>query len=101
MRATYSRLLSVKRFPPDLTAPSNAVISRKATPSPTRTKRAFPPVAAGGSIEVTLARVDMILNSSVLFHAHQFGFRPGLLLRRDSGHRSALCDFTADFVDQF
>src|SRR3974390_3691317 len=101
MRETYRRLLSLYKFPPDLAAPSNAVISRKATPSPTRTSKAFPPVAAGGSIGVTRARVDIFILSSVLLRARQLEFMPWLLLRRDTGCWGAFVDFTANFVDHF
>src|SRR5664279_2974153 len=103
MSATYSKLLSLKRDPPALVAPSNAVISRKATPRPTRTSNALPPVAAGGSICVTRARVDMFPDSFVLLlrarHSQLRLIR--LLLRRRAGRRRVFVEFVANFSNHF
>src|SRR5664279_1431834 len=101
MSATYSKLLSLKRFPPALAAPSNAVISRKATPRPTRTSNALPPLAAGVSICVTLARVDMISDSSVwLLRARHRQFRPFFFfLQERTGRGRVAVEFIANFSD--
>src|SRR5271169_3958215 len=99
MSATYSRLLSLNRFPPALAAPSNAVISRKATPRPTRTSNALPPVVAGGSICVTRARVDMFPDSFVLlFRARHHQFRPFLFfLHQRTGRGRVSVEFISNF----
>src|SRR5664279_6191755 len=74
------------RLPPDLATPSKATTSRKTTDSPTRTSNAFPPVAVGGSIRTTRARVDIFFPpSSSLLHASQRQFRLFLA-------RRLLCD---------